>query len=111
FDQRSRRSAALFACGGNCSLSHTVKACHEPADKGTATVRRAIQAMRASRFEFGAFHNLPDFWAFSDVLLAQSCSRIAEAQASDVPRSVRSEALRLGLLWRDVRHSTCDTRT
>ena len=41
----------------------------------------------------------PNFWAFSDVELAQSCKLVAEGRSGPANAPVRAEAMRLFLLW------------
>ncbi len=43
----------------------------------------------------------PDFWALSEMELAESCRLIAEGRCSRARISQRAEAMRVWMVWRD----------
>ena len=66
--------------------------------------------IESSQYTFEWVHQAPDFWALSDEQLATSCLRIAQGRVRVSRPFLRSEALRLFLLWQESLHAPCRTR-
>lgn len=68
------------------------------------------QMIESPQYTLEWVHQVPDFWALSEEQLAKSCLHIAQGRIRGSRPLLRSEALRLFLLWQESLQAPCRTR-